>query len=243
MGHGSGNRAKPENKTKRIIILKYLVIAGFFFPVAMIIAFRFAAPPFTAFMAADFIGKVFTLDKSPWIHYQWKNWEDVAPEMGLAVIAAEDQKFPYHHGFDLESIQDALETSKRGGRLRGASTISQQVAKNLFLWNGRSFVRKGLEAYFALLIESLWPKKRILEVYINIAEFGDGVYGVGAASRIYFKRDPAKLTRSKAALLAAVLPNPKRYKVNRPSGYVYHRQRWILRQMNQLGGKDYLDEL
>jgi monofunctional biosynthetic peptidoglycan transglycosylase len=194
-------------------------------------------------MAADFLFRLVTPGNGVFVSYQWTDWDDISPNMGLAVIAAEDQKFPFHHGFDLESISDALEANKRGRRLRGASTISQQVAKNLFLWKGRSFIRKGLEAYFALLLESLWPKERILEVYVNIAEFGDGVYGVTEASRVFFGKEPSKLTKSNAALLASVLPNPKRFRVKRPSGYVYHRRSWIRRQMIQLGGTDYLDEM
>jgi monofunctional biosynthetic peptidoglycan transglycosylase len=157
------------------------------------------------------------------------------------MVAGEDQKFPYHHGFDLDSIQDALDAADDGKRLRGASTISQQTAKNLFLWNGRSFVRKGLEAYFTVLIELTWPKQRILEVYVNLAEFGDGVYGVGAASEVYFHTTPARLTPAQAARLAAVLPSPRRMHVDRPSAYVQRRTNWIQRQMMQLGGTGYVE--
>ena len=152
------------------------------------------------------------------------------------MIAAEDQNFPTHRGFDVESIQKAIDAAERGRRLRGASTISQQVAKNLFLWSGRSFVRKGLEAYFTVLIELTWPKRRILEVYLNVAELGDGVFGVEAASQRFFKKPAAKLGPSEAALLAAVLPNPIRFRANRPSAYVEERRAWILQQMDQLGG-------
>ncbi len=163
--------------------------------------------------------------------------------MALAVVAGEDQLFPEHWGFDLESIREALERQERGGRLRGASTITQQVAKNLFLWNGRSYLRKGLEAYFTILLELLWPKSRTLEVYLNIAEFGDGIYGVNAASKIYLRKSPLRLNKRDAALLAAVLPNPKHFKVSNPSAYVRKRQQWILRQMKQLGGVGYLRRL
>jgi len=156
------------------------------------------------------------------------------------VIASEDQKFAEHFGFDFESIDDSLREHARGKRLRGASTITQQVAKNLFLWKGQSFVRKGLEAYFTVLLEVLWPKQRIIEVYLNVAEFGPGVYGVGAASRQYFGISAGRLTPADAALLAAVLPNPRRLHADRPSNFVRTRQDWILWQMRGLGGTSYL---
>ncbi len=172
--------------------------------------------------------------------YEWARWSRISPNAPLAVIAAEDQLFADHHGFDLDSVQDALADHERGRRLRGASTISQQVAKNLFLWPGRSWVRKGLEAYFTVLIEALWPKRRILEVYLNIAEFGDGVFGVEAASRRFFKKSSSHLSMDEAALLAAVLPNPHRMHPNRPSSFVDERRGWIVRQMDQLGGTAYI---
>jgi monofunctional biosynthetic peptidoglycan transglycosylase len=164
----------------------------------------------------------------------------VSPYVPLAMVAGEDQKFPFHHGFDVDAIQDAIDAADDGKRLRGASTISQQTAKNLFLWNGRSFVRKGLEAYFTVLIELTWPKQRILEVYMNIAELGDGIYGVGAASDAYFGAPPSRLSAGQAARLAAVLPSPRRFRVDRPSAYVQRRASWIQQQMGQLGGPGYL---
>jgi monofunctional biosynthetic peptidoglycan transglycosylase len=160
--------------------------------------------------------------------------------VGIAMVAGEDQKFPFHHGFDVDAIQDAIDAADEGKRLRGASTISQQVAKNLFLWNGRSFVRKGMEAYFTVLIEALWPKRRILEVYMNIVELGNGVYGVGAASDTFFHTAPDRLGVVQAARLAAVLPNPRRFRVDAPSAYVQRRTAWIAQQMGQLGGPAYL---
>jgi len=172
--------------------------------------------------------------------YQWVRWSKIAPTAPLAVIAAEDQRFAEHHGFDLDSLQKALDDHERGRRLRGASTISQQVAKNLFLWSGRSYVRKGLEAYFTVLIETLWPKRRILEVYLNIAEMGDGVFGVEAASQRYFRKPASRLSAREAALLAAILPNPHRLRASRPSAFVEERRAWILRQMDQLGGTAYV---
>jgi len=151
------------------------------------------------------------------------------------MMAGEDQKFPFHHGFDFDSIHEAIDAADEGKRLRGASTISQQTAKNLFLWNGRSFVRKGLEAYFTVLLEITWPKRRILEVYMNIAELGNGVYGVGAASDVYYHEPPARIGAAQAARLAAVLPSPRRFHVDRPSAYVQRRTDWIQQQMRQLG--------
>lgn len=167
--------------------------------------------------------------------FRWQPLQAIAPELALAVVAGEDQKFPEHHGFDMQAIQQVFRDWQSGATPRGASTISQQVSKNLYLWPGRSVLRKGLEAWFTLLIESFWPKQRILEIYLNIAEWGDGVYGAEAASRRYFARPAVQISREQAALLAAVLPNPLRYQVAAPSRYVHGRQRWILRQMRQLG--------
>lgn len=177
------------------------------------------------------------------IRYEWIPYERISPHAALAVIAGEDQRFAAHYGFDLLEIQQALERRQEGGSLRGASTISQQVAKNVFLWSGRSFIRKGLEAWFTLLLELLWSKKRILEVYLNIAEFGQYTFGVEAASHHFFDKPAARLTAGEAARLAAVLPNPLRYRVDKPSSYVLKRQRWVQRQMEQLGGLAYLEKL
>lgn len=176
-------------------------------------------------------------------HSDWVSMDEISPWMGLAVIAAEDQKFPEHWGFDVSAIEKALAYNERNeSRIRGASTLSQQTAKNLFLWDGRSWVRKGLEAGLTLGIETVWSKKRILTVYLNIAEFGDGVFGVEAASQRYFHKPASKLTMSEAALLAAVLPNPIRFKASAPTGYVHSRQAWIMRQMRQLGGEGFMRE-
>jgi monofunctional biosynthetic peptidoglycan transglycosylase len=161
--------------------------------------------------------------------------ERIAPAAALAVVAAEDQKFPDHWGFDFDAILDAAESHARGGRLRGASTLTQQVARNLFLWQGRSYLRKGLEAWMTVLLEVAWPKHRILEVYLNIAEMGERTFGVQAASRHYFARPAAAINASQAALLAAVLPNPRRFRVDHPSAYVLERRDRILQQMSLLG--------
>jgi monofunctional glycosyltransferase len=177
------------------------------------------------------------------VDFQWVSLERISPNAAIAVIASEDQQFPFHAGFDFDSIRQAVRESERGRRLRGASTISQQVAKNLFLWSGRSLLRKGLEAYFTVLIESLWPKERILEMYLNIAQFGDGIYGVEAAAHRFWHKPALRLSSSDAALLAAVLPNPLRMHADRPSRYVLQRRDWILGQMRGLGGSAYLHAL
>lgn len=224
-------------------VLRWLLfgVAGWLaLGVLAVLVLRFVPPPASAVMLEDWIGAKLAGDRSFDLHYAWTPWRDVAGSVPIALVAAEDQRFPFHHGFDFEAIQHAIADADDGERLRGASTISQQVAKNLFLWNGRSFVRKGLEAYFTVLIETLWPKRRILEVYFNIAEFGHGIYGVGAASERFFHISPARLDAQQAALLAAVLPNPARLLVARPSAYVRRRAAWIQRQASQLGGAAYL---
>lgn len=209
--------------------------------IGSVLLLRWVDPPTSAFMIRERLSAG-ERGKPRSVQYRWVDQERISPHIKLAVIAAEDQKFPDHHGFDLKSINDALEDRERG-RIRGASTLSQQVAKNLFLWPGQSWVRKALEAYFTVLIETLWPKHRILEVYVNIAEFGSGVFGVGAASEIYFKKPAARLSAPDAALLAAVLPSPKKMKVRAPSRYVQSRQQWILGQMRGLGGTGLLRQI
>ena len=173
--------------------------------------------------------------------YEWASLENISPHAAIAVVASEDQQFPFHAGFDLNSIRESVRASEKGKKkLRGASTISQQVAKNLFLWTGYSFVRKGLEAWLTVLMELTWPKERILEVYLNIAQFGKGIYGVEAAARRFFHKAAARLTSSEAATLAAVLPNPIKMHAERPSAYVSERREQILGQMRALGGASYL---
>jgi monofunctional biosynthetic peptidoglycan transglycosylase len=198
-----------------------------------VLLLRVVPPLTTAFMLAS--------DTRP-VHYDWVPWSRIAPAAALAVVASEDQKFPEHWGFDFEAIDKAIDHNEKSKRVHGASTISQQTAKNLFLWSGRSYIRKGLEVGFTLLLEGLWPKRRILEVYLNIAEFGPGIYGVEAASQRYFNKSASRLSRHEAALLAAVLPNPERLKIEHPSDYVLGRANDIEQQMDQLGG-DYLDGL
>jgi monofunctional glycosyltransferase len=202
--------------------------------VLAVTAFRWLPVPTTAFM----IGERLASRAGPPLNqrHDWVAWPRISPHAAVAVIAAEDQMFLLHDGFDFAQIENAMADAGRGKRLRGASTISQQVAKNLFLWPGQSWARKGFEAWFTVWIELLWPKRRILEVYLNSAQFGRGIWGVEAASRAYFGKDAARLYRHEAALLAAVLPSPTRYRVLNPGPYVRQRQAWILGQMNGLGG-------
>ena len=207
--------------------------------VVLVLPWRWIAPPTTAFIAraqidADQAG-------GARVYQRWLSWKEISPHLAIAVVAAEDQKFPSHHGFDFESISKAVRD--RFSRPRGASTISQQVAKNLFLWRERSFFRKGLEAYLTVLIEGLWPKRRILEVYLNVAEFGPGVFGAGAASEVLLDKRAVNLTPQDAALLAAVLPSPGRMSPNRPSDYVRKRAGEIQEEVRSLGGTSYLSGL
>lgn len=193
----------------------------------VVFLFRWVDPPTTAVMLLQ-PGRVSDID------YRWVGRHEIAWSAARAVMAAEDQRFIEHHGIDFVSLDKALADYRDGDSLRGASTITQQVAKNLFLWQGRSFVRKGLEAYFAVLLEMCWSKERILEVYLNIAEFGPGLFGVEAAAREYFHSSAAALDVSDAALLAAVLPNPRALRASSPSDYVRERQSWIVSQMRLL---------
>ncbi|MFW0767922.1 monofunctional biosynthetic peptidoglycan transglycosylase [Trabulsiella odontotermitis] len=206
-----------------------------------ILLFSILPVPFSAVMVERQAGAWFRGDFGYVAHSDWVGMDEISPWMGLAVIAAEDQKFPEHWGFDMAAIEKALSHNERHEtRIRGASTLSQQTAKNMFLWDGRSWLRKGLEAGLTVGIETVWTKRRILTVYLNVAEFGEGVFGVEAAAQRYFHKPASRLTISEAALLAAVLPNPLRFKASAPSGYVRSRQAWILRQMRQLGGESFM---
>ena len=176
--------------------------------------------------------------------YTWISWDKISPNLALAVIAAEDQRFPTHWGIDTIEIKQALKDSRLDGKTpRGASTITQQVAKNLFLWNDRSYPRKLLEIGLSVALEMVWSKRRILEVYLNIAQFGDAIFGAEEASRRLFDKTPAELSIEEAAMLAAVLPKPAIYKVNDPTPHLLKKQQWILKQMKQLGGTNYLRKL
>ena len=202
------------------------------------LALRWINPPYTSFMLVQRISTDFVPYKINWVQI-----EDISPNLLISAVAAEDQKFPQHHGFDFKAIQSALEENKQQKRLRGASTITQQVAKNVFLWPKKSFFRKGLEAYFSLLIETLWPKWRILEVYLNVAEFGPNVFGAKNAAYTHFKKSAKQLTQHEASTLAAVLPNPHKLRASQPSNYVQQRAAHISDQVRSLGGSAYLNSI
>ncbi|HET6632969.1 MAG TPA: monofunctional biosynthetic peptidoglycan transglycosylase [Rhodanobacteraceae bacterium] len=241
-GEKHARRRRPLHR-RLLFALLYLLAAWLVLTWGAVLVLRFVPPPTTAFMLERQFHAWRRHQDDFRLRYHWVPWQAVAPVVPLAMIASEDQKFPFHHGFDVQSIHNAIEDAEDGERLRGASTISQQTAKNLFLWGGRSFVRKGLEAYFTVLLEVTWPKQRILTVYMNIVELGDGIYGVDAASRAFFHQSPSAVTRRQAALLAAVLPNPRKLHAAAPSDYVSGRADWIVGQMQQLGGVGYLDNL
>ncbi|MEZ5539247.1 MAG: monofunctional biosynthetic peptidoglycan transglycosylase [Pseudomonadales bacterium] len=210
--------------------------------VALTLLLRFL-PPLTSGVMMERRVQSWFSDQPYQRRYQWVPLEKITPALGVAVVAAEDQLFAEHDGFDWNAIEKAAVYNQTHKKTRGASTISQQTAKNLFLWTGRNWIRKGMEVYFTLLIELLWPKERILEVYLNIIELGDGIYGAEAASQIFFKKSAQKISSNEAALLAVVLPNPRRFQADKPSSYLRGRQRWILRNMQQLGGKSYINTL
>ena len=216
------------------------IVASTFLVTAL---FRSVPPPTSSFMIQRRLSALLEGKKDLRIRYDWVDWKRISPNAAIAVVAAEDQRFPGHFGFDLDSIADAMKNNSRRKRPRGASTITQQVAKNLFLWPGKSFLRKGCEAYFAVLIEAMWPKQRILEVYLNVAEFGPGIFGIKAASEAFFRKPPHRLRLDEAALLAAVLPNPHRLRADNPSEYVRRRASRIQRQALILGGPAYLGDL
>ncbi len=224
------------------------IVAVFLATALPIVAMRWVDPWYSAFMLDAALDASRAGKSNYRTDYRWADLEQISPHAAVAVIASEDQLFPFHTGFDFKSIREAVrhnekQSTKRRPRIRGASTISQQVAKNLFLWPGRGWLRKGLEAYLTLLIELTWPKERILEVYLNVAQFGDGIYGVEAAAQRYWKKPAARLNPYEAATLAAVLPSPVRLKANKPSNYVVARRDQIMAQMRGLGGARYLEEL
>jgi monofunctional biosynthetic peptidoglycan transglycosylase len=211
-----------------VIPLGFLVLS-----VALVAMLRFVAAPASMLMVERRVESWETGKKySP--HYEWVGLDRIARPMALAVIASEDQNFMSHHGFDWGAIQRAMDYDENGKKLRGGSTLTQQTAKNLFLWSERNWIRKGFEAYFTVLLETFWNKRRIIETYLNIVEFGDGIYGVEAASEHYFHKPAVRLAPEEAALLAAVLPNPHRYKPNAPGPYIRSRQQWISQQMGHL---------
>ncbi|MDD2761087.1 MAG: monofunctional biosynthetic peptidoglycan transglycosylase [Methylomonas sp.] len=215
-------------------ILTALTLTLFTGSIALVGLLGFAPANTSAFMLHEHINDLIAGKSLHSIDHRWITRSRISKQAFAAVIAAEDQRFFQHHGFDFDAIYQAYNNNLKGEKLRGASTISQQVAKNLFLSPARNFGRKALEAWFTLLIELFWSKTRILEMYLNICEFGDHLYGIEAASRHYFGVSAQRLSAEQAALLAATLPNPKALKADQPSQYLLRRQRWILRQMRNL---------
>lgn len=212
--------------------------------IAGVLLFAFLPVPYSLVMAERQLSAWLAGQFNYVAQQTWVPLEQISSYMALAVIAAEDQKFPQHWGFDTQAIRAALvHNTDHPSKLRGGSTLSQQTAKNLFLWDGRSWLRKGFEAGLTIAIELVWSKARILTVYLNIAEFGEGIFGVEQAAQHFFNKSAKQLTAEEATLLAAVLPNPIRFQVNHPSSYVLQRQRWILQQMEQLGGVTILKNL
>ncbi|MGV8877979.1 MAG: monofunctional biosynthetic peptidoglycan transglycosylase [Sphingobacteriaceae bacterium] len=214
--------------------LKLFLIGFIGITLFWVLLYKFVNPPFTWLMIQRAVerkvaGKPWKIDKA------WKDFEDVSINMKKAAVAAEDQTFLEHHGFDLNAIEKAIEKNKHSKKLIGGSTISQQTAKNVFLWAGRSWLRKGFEAYFTLLIELFWSKQRIMEIYLNVIETGDGIYGVEAASKTFFYTSATKLSKQQASLIAAVLPNPRKWSPAHPTKYIRHRQFLIMKNIRRLG--------
>lgn len=208
----------------------------------LVLLLRWVPQPFTALMVERKI-ESWTTGEPIDLQRDWRPWRELPDDLKMAVIAAEDQKFAGHWGFDIAAIRAAFSHNASGGSLRGASTLSQQVAKNLFLWSGRSWLRKGMEVWFTALIELLWPKQRILEVYLNSVEWGSGIFGAEAAARHHFGVRAPYLSSRQASLLAAVLPNPRQWSAGKPSSHVNNRAAWIRQQVRQLGGSHYLQRL
>ena len=217
--------------------LKYirrLLLVFLIYSIGLTLVYRILPVFFTPLMAIRLVEQAFDEKRQLRLVKDWVPLERISRHIPQAVIAAEDQKFSDHFGFDVEAIQKALEGNKTGKSIKGGSTISNQTAKNVFLWPGRNYVRKGLEAYFTLLIEVLWSKERIIEVYLNVIETGDGIYGVEAAAQRFYRKPAAQLKPAEAAMIAAILPNPLRWSPLKPTSYNYQRQNWILRNMNNL---------
>lgn len=219
-----------------------VVLGAVVLSILLVTLFRFVPLPGSMVMLERKV--ISMVDGEPMtLQYHWTPWRSLSDQAKLAVIAAEDQKFPYHYGFDLDQVHDAIQAWKEGRSLRGASTISQQTAKNVFLWSQRSWLRKSLEAWFTLLIELIWPKERILEVYLNVVEWDRGVFGLEAAAQHYYGIGASQVTADQAARLAAILPNPRGWNPVTPSARVAQRSTWVRQQMRQLGGTRYLQRL
>ena len=235
-------RRRPSVVAWVVRLCGRLTLVALALPPLVLLVLRWLDPPTSAFILARQWEQL-RGGRAAAVHHRWVDFDRISPHLAVAVIAAEDQRFPDHFGFDFHAIGRALEHNAQGRTVRGASTISQQTAKNLFLWSGRSYLRKGLEAGLTLGLEMLWPKRRILEVYLNLAEFGDGVFGARAAAERIFHTSPDRLSRQQAALLASVLPDPGDLDAGRPSAHVRQKARWVRAQMDQLGGARLLDRL
>ncbi len=217
-------------------IFSYIKTAALWFfaiSIFLVILFRFVPVPFTPLMGFRFFENTFS-DKTVFFDHKWVPIEDISPNLQKAVIASEDATFLDHYGFDFNAIQKAVKKNKKGKKLVGGSTISQQTAKNVFLWQGRSYIRKAFEAYFTVLIEVFWPKERIMEVYLNSIEMGNGVYGAQAASRHWYSKDANQLTKKEAAGIAAILPNPRKFEASYSSAYINKRKSRIMAGMRRI---------
>lgn len=221
-------------------LLKLLLYA-LIIPIIIVVIFKWVPVPATPLMAIRYFEQKQTDQKSVWKH-DWVPLEDISKNLQLAVICSEDQNFLKHRGFDIQAIEKAIDDNQKGKRIRGGSTISQQTAKNVFLWPQRSWLRKGMEAYVTILIELIWSKERIMEVYLNSIEMGNGVYGAEAAAQYWFKKPASKLSKSEAAAIAAILPRPLKYKANPPTAYIASRKLWIMKQMMFFGPLKYDSE-
>lgn len=219
-----------------------LFLYGFLFSIGWVVVLKWVPVWVTPLVVSRWFDTLGTENSSK-VYKDWTAYDNISKEAALAVVSSEDQAFPFHWGFDFDEIQDAIKENQHRKRARGASTISQQVAKNVFLWNGHSYIRKGLEVYFTVLIELVWGKKRILEVYLNVAETGPMTFGVEAASQRFYGHPAQSLSRDEAARVAAVLPNPIRFSIKSPSSYIQRRTRQISRQMRALGGQKYVRNL
>lgn len=239
-------KPRPNPRRRWLRRLLWLVVFVIAFPIVQVVALRVIDPPFSSFMMIRQFQAWGSGDFSTRIAHDWRDLDKMSSHVPVALIAAEDQRFADHAGFDMKAIEKARSNNERGKRIRGGSTITQQTAKNLFLWSGTGWtrwLRKAMETWYTFWMELLWPKTRILEMYANFAEFGDGVYGAQAAARTWFRKDASRLSAAEAARMAAVLPNPKRYSVPRPGPYVQRRSRAIQRQMRYIGGASALREV
>lgn len=220
-------------------IIKKIILYFFIISISITIIYRFVPPPFTYLMFLRLVEQKFEGENLKWKR-DWVDIDEISPFIQRAVIASEDDQFMNHWGFDIDAIQKAYKSNKKGKRIKGGSTISQQTAKNIFLWPGRSYIRKGLEAYFTILIEIFWSKERIMEVYLNSIEMGNGIYGIEAASQFYFKKPASDLSKRESAAIAAILPNPRKWSASKPNAYIVKRQYRILKRMKYISKPNWI---